>query len=56
MNPSLYFASKVCKSVLILSLFKTSELVDEALREWLPSQEVFDRFAGEKNVSERERR
>ena len=36
--------------------FKNSELVDKALKEWLPSQDLFDRFAGEKNVSEQDTR
>lgn len=38
--------------MLIFLLFKNSELVEKALGEWLPSQEVFNRFAGEKDVPE----
>jgi len=42
--------------VLILLLFKNSELVEEALKDWLPYQGIFDRFAGEKHVSEQKNR
>ena len=55
-NPSLYFAYVVGRSVLIFLLFKNSELLEKALGEWLPSQEVFDRFASEKDVSEKKTR
>jgi len=37
-------------------LFKNPELVEEALKKWLPSQELFDGFAGGKDVSEKETR
>lgn len=56
MPVTLIIFGKISQLALFFLRFKMAELMEKALKDWLPPQKMFDDFGGEKKGSSQENR